>query len=109
MTSTTSNSSKVKPCHARALRWSEACQHLVRAKEAGGRGRALLFDLGCAATAAGEVELAAATWREAGMRVELEEGGLPFVADLRPVMLRVPTRGPGHGVETWLPQEAIGI
>lgn len=96
-------------CHMRALRWASACDHLVRAKARGGKGRALLFDLGCAATAAGEAELAAATWREAGMSVELAEGGLPFVADLRPVMLRVPTRGPGHGVETWLPDEAVGI
>ena len=82
--------------HKHRGRWREALAANVRARELGGDTRPVLWNLAIAATALGEGATAAECWRALGIPAEVNDAGMPVVAGLDPVQVRVPARGTGH-------------
>lgn len=72
-----------------------------------GDRKPVLFNLAIAATALGEAEVACEAWRAMGIPARAEPGSLPLVVGLPPAELRLPVRGPGHGLSPW--GEAAGL
>lgn len=96
-------------CHKWAGRFRASLVAFRKAREKLGDRRAILFHLASAAIGAGEREEAAEALRALGLTVESGPDSLPFVPDLTPVQVRIPTRGPGHGLLAVVPDEAIGF
>lgn len=67
----------------------------------------VLWNLAIAATALGEGRLALEAWEQIGVRGTLSGAGLPFVADMPPMQLRVATLGEETGRNDPLPQKAV--
>jgi len=94
--------------HKQARDWSAALGASRRAREALPDDRGVLFNLAIAATALGEGAAAAEAWRAASIPAEVREGSLPFVPDLPPAQVRLPTLGSGH-VDAVVPDHAAGF
>ncbi|AKF06835.1 hypothetical protein [Sandaracinus amylolyticus] len=96
-------------CHKWAGRFRAALLAFRKAREKLGDRRPVLFHLAGAAIGAGEGEEAAAALRALGHAAEAAPERLPFVPDLAPAQLRVPTRGPGHGLAAFVPDAAASF
>ncbi len=67
----------------------------------------VLWNLAIAATALGEGKLALEAWEQIGIRGTLSGAGLPFVADMPAMQLRVATLGEDTGRSDPLPAKAV--
>lgn len=92
--------------HKHRGRWREALAANVRARELGGDTKPVLWNLAIAATALGEGETAAECWRSLGIDARVNDAGMPVVAGLDPVQVRVPSRGTGHRDASAVPDQA---
>lgn len=72
-----------------------------------GAQRSVLWNLAICATALGEGKLALEAWEKLGIRGELSAGGMPYVADMPPMQLRVATLGESTGQGDPLPARAV--
>jgi len=72
-----------------------------------GAQRPVLWNLAICATALGEGKLALEAWDKLGIRGELSSGGMPYVPDMPPMMVRVATLGEETGQGDPLPQKAV--
>lgn len=89
-------------------RYDEALECFEQARERGTDPRATAWNLAICATALGRGEAAAELWRRLGLPAEVtKSGGMPHVAGMPPVQVRVPTRGPGTGAESSVPDRAV--
>lgn len=69
--------------------------------------RPVLWNLAIAATALGEGQIALEAWEKLGVRGSLSKGGLPFVADMPAMQMRVATMGEDTGRNDPLPSKAV--
>jgi tetratricopeptide (TPR) repeat protein len=77
----------------------EAClSDNQRAREIVGDEKRVLWNIAISATALGKGELAAEAMRKLGFPATVQTSGMPFVADMPAVQVRVATRGSGHGL-----------
>ncbi|MFW6066731.1 MAG: hypothetical protein ACOC97_00215 [Myxococcota bacterium] len=91
-------------------RYDLAFDCFLKARARLGEEKPVLFNLGIAATALGQGDVAAGLWRQLGIPAEVNDrSGMPFVDGLPPVQVRVPTRGPGTGAPTDVPDRAVGL
>jgi len=67
----------------------------------------VLWNLAISATALGEGKLALEAWEQLGVRGSLSGAGLPYVADMPAMQLRVATLGEETGRNDPLPQKAV--
>jgi hypothetical protein len=74
-----------------------------------GATRRLSHDVAICAIGAGDADAAAAALEALGHRVLRRDGALPFVPDLPPIEVRVPTRGPGHAMLAVVPDQAVSL
>lgn len=84
--------------HKRARRFRAALVVARNAVQRHGPRKPLLVELAVVALGAGEPAEATEALRKLGLSVEAGEDALPFVPDLAPVAVRVPSRAPDHGV-----------
>lgn len=96
-------------CHKWAGRFRAALLAFRKAREKLGDARPVLFHLAGAAIGAGEGEEAAEALRALGFAAEAGPERLPYVPDLPAAQLRVPTRGPGHGLAAFVPDAAASF
>lgn len=96
-------------CHKWAGRFRAALVAFRKAREKLGDHRATLFHLASAAIGAGDVQEARDALRALGFAADIGEGQMVFVPDLSPVQVRIPTRGPGHGLLAVVPDDAVGF
>ncbi len=96
-------------CHKWAGRFRAALVAFRKAREKLGDHRATLFHLASAAIGAGEGEEARKALCALGFAAENNAGQMVFVPDLLPVQVRIPTRGPGHGLMAVVPDDAVGF
>lgn len=91
-------------------RFQAAMDCNLRAQARLGDTRALLFNLGIAATAVGDGNVAGLCWKKLGFPVSLnEKSGHAFVPDLPEVEVRVISRGAGYGIEPTVPDQALAF
>jgi len=69
-----------------------------RARELLGDQKRVLWNLAICATALGRGELAAEAMVKLGFPATVQPSGMPFVAGLPPLQVRLATRGSGHGM-----------
>ena len=75
-----------------------------------GDERPVLWNLAICATALGKAEEAVDTWREMGIEARVDRSrGMPYVADLPPLLLRVLSRTPATDATSQLPDKAVGF
>jgi tetratricopeptide (TPR) repeat protein len=67
----------------------------------------VLWNLALCATALGKGELAIDAWRKLGIEGQLSSGGLPYVADMPAMQVRVATLGEDTGQNDPLPPSAV--
>jgi hypothetical protein len=84
--------------HKRARRFRAALVVARNAVKRHGPKKPLLVELALVALGAGEANEAAEALRGLGLTVEPGQDALPFVPDLLPVAVRVPSKAPGHGI-----------
>ncbi len=89
--------------HKATHAWADALAALERAREklgssALGDRKGILWNIAICATALGRGETAQTALRGLGFPATLSASGMPFVAGLPPVQVRVATVGSGHGV-----------
>ncbi len=92
-----------------AARFSDALEALSQLRARGEATRGVLFELAIAATACARSDVAVGAWRALGVQAEARAGSWPSVDDLPALQVRVPTRGAGHTLDTWLPDEGVGF
>jgi hypothetical protein len=63
-----------------------------------GDQKRVLWNIAICATALGQGEVAAAAMRKLGFDASVQPSGMPYVASLPPLQLRLATRGSGHGM-----------
>jgi hypothetical protein len=95
--------------HKRRGRWAESLDATRRARALLGDRTPVLWNLAIAATALGQGKVAAEAWRAMGVPATVARGGMPEVADLPDVELRVPTLGDGHATTAPVPDHAAGF
>lgn len=72
--------------------------------------RAVLWNLAICATAVGKGELAVGAFEQLGLQgVGLAPSGMPQIAHMPPVQVRVATVGPGHMGPSHVPDTAVGM
>ena len=71
----------------------------LRARALLGDKKPVLWNLAICATALGQGELAAETMRKLGFDANVLPSGMPYVAGLPAMQVRVATRGSGHGLQ----------
>jgi tetratricopeptide (TPR) repeat protein len=77
----------------------EAClSDNQRARELVGDEKRVLWNIAISATALGKGEIAAEAMRKLGFDASVQPSGMPFVADMPPMQVRVATIGSGHGM-----------
>ncbi len=75
-----------------------------------GPKRPVLWNLAICATALGKAEEAVEAWDEIGVAARLDRSrGMPYVAGLPPLLLRVLSRTPGTDATSELPDNAVGF
>ncbi|MBT8453034.1 MAG: tetratricopeptide repeat protein [Deltaproteobacteria bacterium] len=75
-----------------------------------GDQRPVLWNLAICATALGKAEEAVAIWEQLGVPARIDRSrGMPFVADLPPMLLRVLSRTPGTDATSQLPDKTVGF
>ena len=91
-------------------RFDEGYAANEQAKMRLGPQRPVLWNLAICATALGKAEEAVETWEQIGVpaRVDLSRG-MPYVAGLPPMLLRVLSRTPSTDATSQLPDKAVGF
>lgn len=75
-----------------------------------GDERPVLWNLAICATALGKAEEAVDTWRELGIEARVDRSrGMPYVAGLPPLLVRVLSRTPETDATSQLPDRAVGF
>ncbi|MDH3653974.1 MAG: tetratricopeptide repeat protein [Myxococcales bacterium] len=75
-----------------------------------GDQRPVLWNLAICATALGKAEEAVDTWDQLGVPARIDRSrGMPFVANLPPMLLRVLSRTPATDATSQLPDKAVGF
>ncbi len=75
-----------------------------------GDQRPVLWNLAICATALGKAEEAVDTWEQLGVPARIDRSrGMPFVAGLPPMLLRVLSRTPATDATSQLPDKAVGF
>ena len=75
-----------------------------------GDQRPVLWNLAICATALGKAEEAVDTWEQLGVPARIDRSrGMPFVAGLPPMLLRVLSRTPPTDATSQLPDKAVGF
>ena len=75
-----------------------------------GDQRPVLWNLAICATALGKAEEAVDIWEQLGVPARIDRSrGMPFVADLPPMLLRVLSRTPATDATSQLPERAVGF
>ena len=75
-----------------------------------GDERPVLWNLAICATAIGKAEEAVDAWREIGVEAQIDRSrGMPYVAGLPPLLLRVLSRTPETDATSQLPDKAVGF
>ena len=75
-----------------------------------GDQRPVLWNLAICATALGKAEEAVDTWDQLGVPARIDRSrGMPFVANLPPMLLRVLSRTPATDATSQLPDRAVGF
>jgi hypothetical protein len=75
-----------------------------------GEQRPVLWNLAICATALGKAEEAVAIWEQLGVPARIDRSrGMPFVADLPPMLLRVLSRTPATDATSQLPDNTVGF
>lgn len=75
-----------------------------------GDQRPVLWNLAICATALGKAEEAVDTWEQLGVSARIDRSrGMPFVAGLPPMLLRVLSRTPATDATSQLPDKAVGF
>ncbi|MGB3050039.1 MAG: tetratricopeptide repeat protein [Polyangiales bacterium] len=75
-----------------------------------GDQRPVLWNLAICATALGKAEEAVETWEQLGVPARIDRSrGMPFVAGLPPMLLRVLSRTPATDATSQLPDKAVGF
>lgn len=69
-----------------------------RARALAGAEKRLLWNIAISATALGKGEVAAEALRKLGFPATVQPSGMPYVADMPPMQVRVATLGSGHGL-----------
>jgi tetratricopeptide (TPR) repeat protein len=99
--------------HKRHHTRPEAFERMLEATKAArarlGDTRPVLFNLAVAATALGRADEALEAWVAAGLPATRREGSMPFIPDLGPVEVRLPTLGTGHGLGAVVPDEGASF
>ncbi|MFW5876451.1 MAG: tetratricopeptide repeat protein [Myxococcota bacterium] len=91
-------------------RYDAGFDAFLKARARLGDDKPLLWNLAICATALGRGDVAAGIWAQLGMPATVNErSGMPSVQGLPPVQVRVPTRGPGTGADTDVPDRAVGF
>ncbi len=91
-------------------RFDEGYAANEQAKMRLGPQRPVLWNLAICATALGKGEEAVETWEEIGIPARLDRSrGMPYVADLPPMLLRVLSRRPSTDATSQLPDNAVGF
>jgi hypothetical protein len=96
-------------CHKRARRFRAALIAFQKAHEKGKRSRGLSFHLALSAIATGEHAIAREALVALGLPVEGGAEARPFVPDLPPVQVRMPTLGTGHAIGSVVPDESASF
>jgi tetratricopeptide (TPR) repeat protein len=77
----------------------EACLSATqRARELVGDEKRILWNIAISATALGKGEVAVEAMRKLGFDASVQSSGMPYVADMPAVQVRVATLGSGHGL-----------
>ena len=95
--------------HKRARDFERSFEATARARATRGDEKPILWNLAIAATALGRADDALDAWRALGLPATASDGGLPTVEGLDPVQVRLPTLGPGHGLDAIVPDRAAGF
>ena len=75
-----------------------------------GDERPVLWNLAICATAIGKAEEAVDAWREIGVEARIDRSrGMPYVAGLPPLLLRVLSRTPETDATSQMPDKAVGF
>lgn len=91
-------------------RWQAAYDCNLRAQARLGDTRAVLFNLGIAATAANDGNVAGLCWKKLGFDPSLsDKSGHAYVDDLPPMQVRVLSRGSGYGFPGAVPDQAVSF
>lgn len=91
-------------------RFEESLACMEKAREKLGSTKPVLWNLAIAATALGRGEVAVEAWRTLGLDAAVHaSSGMPFVDQLPPVQVRVPSRGTGTAAPTNVPDRAASF
>ena len=91
-------------------RFDEGYAANEQAKMRLGPERPVLWNLAICATALGKAEEAVETWEEIGVSARIDRSrGMPYVAGLPPMLLRVLSRTPSTDATSQLPDKAVGF
>jgi tetratricopeptide (TPR) repeat protein len=88
-------------------RFTEGLEANEKARARLGDLKPVLWNLAICATALGRGELAVEAWRKLGIESQPSSSGLPYVADMPPMQVRVATLGEETGQNDPLPASAV--